>query len=56
MALRLGTSEHGGTFYTQGSTIAELYNRGRSGRTMRLCRPATQAFIMRTCWIGGSWS
>jgi hypothetical protein len=30
MALRLGTSEHGGTFYTQGSAIAELYNRGRS--------------------------
>ena len=30
MALRLGTSEHGGTFYIQGSTIAELYNRGRS--------------------------
>jgi uncharacterized protein len=30
MALRLGTSEHGGTFYTQGSAIAELYNCGRS--------------------------
>lgn len=30
MALRLGTSEQGGTFYTQGSAIAELFNRGRS--------------------------
>src|SRR4030095_10942162 len=30
MALRLGTSEHGGTFYTQGSAIAELYNCGPS--------------------------
>jgi TRAP transporter TAXI family solute receptor len=25
----MGTSEHGGTFYTQGSAIAELFNRGR---------------------------
>jgi uncharacterized protein len=30
MALRLGTSEYGGTFYTQGSVFAELFNRGRS--------------------------
>jgi uncharacterized protein len=30
MAIRLGTSEYGGTFYTQGSAIAELFNRGRS--------------------------
>src|SRR5262249_5988154 len=30
MAVRLGTSEHGGTFYTEGSAIAELFNRGRS--------------------------
>ena len=30
MTLRLGTSEHGGTFYTQGSAITELFNRGRS--------------------------
>jgi uncharacterized protein len=29
MAVRMGTSEHGGTFYTQGSAIAELFNRGR---------------------------
>ena len=31
MAIRIGTSEHGGTFYTQGSAFAELFNRGRSG-------------------------
>ena len=31
MAIRLGTSEHGGTFYTQGQAIAELFNRGRVG-------------------------
>ena len=30
MALRMGTSEHGGTFYGQGSAFAELFNRGRS--------------------------
>lgn len=30
MALRLGTSELGGTFYTQGQAIAELFNRGRT--------------------------
>jgi uncharacterized protein len=29
MAVRLGTSEHGGTFYTQGLAFAELFNRGR---------------------------
>lgn len=29
MALRMGTSEFGGTFYTQGSAFAELFNRGR---------------------------
>jgi uncharacterized protein len=29
MAIRIGTSEHGGTFYTQGQAIAELFNRGR---------------------------
>lgn len=31
MAIRMGTSEFGGTFYTQGQAIAELFNRGRSG-------------------------
>jgi uncharacterized protein len=30
MALRIGTSEHGGTFYTQGQAIAELFNRGKA--------------------------
>jgi TRAP transporter TAXI family solute receptor len=30
MAIRMGTSEHGGTFYTQGEAFAELFNRGRA--------------------------
>jgi len=30
MAIRIGTSEQGGTFYTQGQAFAELFNRGRS--------------------------
>jgi len=30
MALRIGTSEYGGTFFTQGTVLAELFNRGRS--------------------------
>src|SRR5215467_10729692 len=30
MAVRIGTSEYGGTFYTQGSAFAELFNSGRS--------------------------
>lgn len=30
MAIRMGTSEYGGTFYTQGQAIAELFNRGRA--------------------------
>jgi TRAP transporter TAXI family solute receptor len=29
MTVRMGTSEYGGTFYTQGSAFAELFNRGR---------------------------
>ena len=29
MAIRIGTSELGGTFYTQGQALAELFNRGR---------------------------
>lgn len=29
MRLRIGTSEFGGTFYTQGVALAELFNRGR---------------------------
>lgn len=31
MSVRIGTSELGGTFYTQGQAIAELFNRGRAG-------------------------
>jgi TRAP transporter TAXI family solute receptor len=31
MAVRIGTSEHGGTFYTQGLAFAELFSRGKSG-------------------------
>jgi uncharacterized protein len=30
MALRIGTSEYGGTFYTQGLALTELFNRGRA--------------------------
>ncbi len=31
MAIRIGTSELGGTFYTQGQAIAELFNQGTAG-------------------------
>jgi TRAP transporter TAXI family solute receptor len=31
MTIRMGTSEHGGTFYTHGQAIAELFNRWRLG-------------------------
>ena len=31
MAVRMGTSEQGGTFYTQGLALAELFNRDRAG-------------------------
>jgi uncharacterized protein len=30
MAIRIGTSESGGTFYTQGLALAEIFNRGRA--------------------------
>lgn len=30
MAIRMGTSEQGGTFYTQGAAFAELFNKGRA--------------------------
>ncbi len=30
MPLKMATSEHGGTFYTQGSAFVELFNRGRA--------------------------
>ena len=32
MVLRIGTSEYGGTFYTQGAAFAELFNRDRAAR------------------------
>jgi TRAP transporter TAXI family solute receptor len=32
MIVRMGTSELGGTFYSQGSAIADLFNRGRAER------------------------
>jgi TRAP transporter TAXI family solute receptor len=34
MPIRLGTSEQGGTFYTQGQAIAELFNKGRSAENL----------------------
>jgi len=39
MAIRIGTSEHGGTFYTQGRAFAELFNQGR---------PATEKALVQT--------
>ena len=30
MAIRMGTSEFGGTFYSQGTAFANLFNRGRA--------------------------
>jgi uncharacterized protein len=30
MTIRMGTSEYGGTFYTQGAAFTELYNHGRA--------------------------
>src|SRR5919109_1747714 len=30
MPVRMGTSEYGGTFYTQGLVFADLFNRGRA--------------------------
>jgi TRAP transporter TAXI family solute receptor len=30
MAIRMGTSESGGTFYTQGQALADIFNRGRA--------------------------
>ena len=43
MAIRIGTSELGGTFYTQGQAIAELFNRGRaeSGKCVVLTTDAS---------------
>jgi hypothetical protein len=39
MAVRIGTSEHGGTFYTQGQAFAELFNHGR---------PANEQAVVQT--------
>ena len=38
MSLRMGTSESGGTFDTQGAAIAELFNRKHPGATLQLVR------------------
>lgn len=38
MEVRIGTSEYGGTFYTQGMAFAELFNRGRAGADMCVVR------------------
>ena len=66
MAIRMGTSEHGGTFYTQGETFAELFNRGRAeaGRCVvqttdasihnaeKLDRRELEFGFMASNWIG----
>jgi len=44
MTVRMGTSEHGGTFYTQGAAFAELFNRGR-GENDRCVVQTTDASI-----------
>jgi TRAP transporter TAXI family solute receptor len=44
MALRMGTSEYGGTFYTQGMAFMELFNRGRA-ETERCVVKTTDASI-----------
>ena len=44
MAIRMGTSEYGGTFYTQGEAFAELFNRGRA-ETDRCVVQTTDASI-----------
>ena len=40
MTIRMGTSEHGGTFYTQGQAIVDIFNRGRAS--------AEQCMVMTT--------
>jgi TRAP transporter TAXI family solute receptor len=66
MTLRIGTSEHGGTFYTQGEAIAELFNRGRGENDKcvvhttdasihnaeQLDRGALEFGFMASNWIG----
>lgn len=44
MAIRIGTSEHGGTFYTQGQALAELFNHEREA-TERCVVMTTDASI-----------
>ena len=44
MALRMGTSEYGGTFYTQGMAVTELFNSGRA-ETDRCVVKTTDASI-----------
>jgi len=66
MAIRMGTSELGGTFYTQGMAFAELFNRGRAenGRCVvqtsdasihnaeQLDRGGLEFAFMASNWIG----
>src|SRR4026207_1544137 len=65
MAVRIGTSEHGGTFYTQGLAFAELFNRGKSGEPLvvqtsdasihnaeQLDRGELEFGFMASNWIG----
>lgn len=44
MSVRIGTSEHGGTFYTQGYAFAELFNAGR-GEDQKAVVQTTDASI-----------
>jgi TRAP transporter TAXI family solute receptor len=66
MAIRMGTSEIGGTFYTQGLALAELFNRGRAEtdkcavqtsdasihNAEQLDRGALEFGFMASNWIG----
>jgi uncharacterized protein len=66
MTIRIGTSEHGGTFYTQGTAFAELFNRGRAGADLcvvqttdasihnaeKLDRSELEFGFMASNWIG----
>jgi TRAP transporter TAXI family solute receptor len=66
MKLRIGTAESGGTFYTQGEALAELFNRGRAendkcvvapsnasiDNANRLDRDELEFGFMASNWIG----
>jgi uncharacterized protein len=66
MAIRMGTSESGGTFYTQGQALAEIFNRGRAEtdncvvqtsdasihNAEQLDRGALEFGFMASNWIG----